>query len=285
MGRWGDGIYDNDKTLDFFSTLTDKLEREIAFWMPHQTFKTTEMNGEWLAQVFCVIEIMLLFEQHEKGDTVYLRGTKRIQRWRKIFMHVWDTDWNDSENPRSYNDFNYGESIYRKKHRPAVVSMFDRLYRIAYEWENEILQEDSNLPPLHSEYPLPHFSIQKSPIEGGEEIIRVKRFTMDFIEYFVQLIIYWLSEEKRSDALIFDDAEVWVAVDLLGLLCEKYQQSPMINVAHAKRWRQATIEISIGFEGMDVNEDVPEDKVLFPDIITAFDKLEELARKYPRFEL
>src|SRR5689334_17041815 len=130
MGRWGDGIYESDSALDYFSTISDRFEREIAYWFSSEH---VIHNGYWLAQALAVIEIVLLFEQHDIGSTVYLENSNAIDRWREIFLGVWDESW-QHDNQYGSHIYDYDEPSYRNQHRQGVVAMFDRLESVAAYW-------------------------------------------------------------------------------------------------------------------------------------------------------
>jgi hypothetical protein len=272
MGRGkNDGLQDSDDALDYQATITDRFERELAFWIsPEKVFNT----GWWLARVLAVIEGILLLAQRDERSSVFLEEPKAVKRWRDVFLNVWD---DNQTRERQYSNI-FDDPAYLQQHRPAIVVIFDRLENIAHEWINPIGPVDLQLlPPLLPDYPLPYFSIYRRIIQGDKEVTGVERFTSDLLESLVKDIIYHLSPEKRSEALAFNVEAVWVAVDMLGFLCKAYEQSPGINEQTVRNWRTTTIEIDKQFTGESWDES---DKLTL-EIIAAFDRLEAMAKKYP----
>jgi hypothetical protein len=274
MGRWGDGIYDSDSALDYFATITDKFERELDYW-----FSPEKIVHEswWLVQVLPAIEMILLFEGQDMGSSTYLENPEVLERWREAFFGVWDGDWKDTytyDNP-------FNDAAYRQQHRPALAAMFGRLSSIARYWG--AVTESSSRPeltPLHSDYPLPYFSIKRWANSQDKEIVNIERFKGDLLELLVKDIIYWLSAEKRRKVVAFNIEEVWVAVDVLGFLCEKYEQSAGVNEKAVRNWRTTAIEITKQFLSGNWNES----DSLYLNLMAAFDRLETVARKYPPYE-
>ncbi|MCA0454805.1 MAG: hypothetical protein LCI00_12605 [Chloroflexi bacterium] len=278
MGRWGKGIYDGDSPLDYFMSITDRIEREIEYWVsPEQVAN----NGWWLSQVLTVMEIILLFEQHNIGlGGVPIRSNKLVQRWRSAFMPVWDTEWKVADNyPIALDDY-----AYRQKHRPAIETMFKHLEDTGYEWEN--LGEKAvsiTITPLLAEYSLPYFSIRMETNQLGQESSNFDRFIGSLIEQLVKDIIYFLSSETRWEAFGFYrlEEDLPVAIDILGLLCEAYQTDPVVKHKDIKLWRATTMEII----RQNANEyGGTEDSEQYANISAAFDRLEAVAQKYPPFD-
>lgn len=257
MGRWGEHIYGSDKALDYHLTITNLLERELAYWLsPAQV----DNSDRWLAEVFAVIEVILLLEQHNSLISSAILEGKTVQQWRETIMGVWDAEWRDKG--KAFKTTTY-TAEYRKQHRPAVTQIFDHFHSIAHRFAS--LPDDLPLTPLLPDYQPPYFSKVGS------------RFTNDLIEHLVKDIIYFLSPEKRWESILLDVEGVWVAVDLLGFLCEVYEHSPEVNQPFVSKWRDATIEIDRLFA-----ED--ETSSLYPDVLRAFDRLEAVALKYPAIE-
>jgi hypothetical protein len=274
MGRWGDGIYESDSALDYFSTISDRFEREMAYFFCADQIAP---DGSVLERIMAVIEAILMLEQADMGSSVYLEDAEAVRHWRKLFLDVWDGDWTASRTyPNPCDD-----PAYRKKHRPAIAAIFDRLESIARYWESvDKNNERPALTPLHPDYPLPYFSIERWNSKDGSEHIRVERFTSDLLEALLKDIIYWLSPEKRNEVSAFHDEEVWVAVDMLGFLCEKYEQSPGVNDQSVRNWRQTSIDITKAF----LDEEWDETDALYQNVMKAFDRLEAVAKKYPPVE-
>jgi hypothetical protein len=69
MGRWGKGIYQSDSALDYFSTIADYIERELAYWFaPEHVSK----SSGWLSQAIIPIELFLLIEYHPFARIVFI---------------------------------------------------------------------------------------------------------------------------------------------------------------------------------------------------------------------
>jgi hypothetical protein len=274
MGRWGDGIYDSDSALDYFGSITDQVEREIAYWFSPEHVMS---NGYWLAQILAIIEIMLLFEQHDGGSSVYLENPKAVQRWREIFMGVWDESWQHDTQYGSHI-YDYDEPEYRNQHRQGIVKMFDRLESIAAYWTAiGKTNEQPALAQLNPDYPLPYFSVKHWIGKDNKQHSGLERFTYKIIESLAKDIIYYLSSEMRAEVKAFDVEEVFVAVDVLAFVCAAYEQSPGINIQIVSNWRTAIIEIESHFLG----EQWDETDLLFQNVMAAFDRLQAIVNKFP----
>ena len=262
MGRWGNGIYESDSALDYFGTISDRLEREIAYWFsPEQVYE----GSWWISRVMSPIEVILIFEQNHIGSTVYLSDEKAVLRWREIFLNVWDREWKGGIDPVEMDDY-----MYRQQHRPAIVAIFNRLESIAHFWATITIKGNNrkaNFTPLLSEYSLPYFSTYPS----------------NLIEDLIKDIIYWLSQEKRRETITFYDAseKLPVAVDALGLLGEIYKQSIGVNEKTVNNWRNITLErIRESDQDMTISWETTTDEQ-YKIIKTTFDRLEAVAHKYP----
>ena len=85
MGRWGKGIYQSDFALDYFSTITDRIEREVAFqFSPEQTRE----EDWWVIRAIKVIETSLLLDQHRQTNILFSSTVESVQRWQKAFFTV-----------------------------------------------------------------------------------------------------------------------------------------------------------------------------------------------------
>ena len=268
MSRSGTTNFDSDTAFDYFSELiADRLEREIEYWVsPEHVYP----EGSWLANVITVVEIMLLLEQDDIGHSVYIRHQSAVQRWRNAFMSVWDSQWVSETNyPKELND-----EAYRKQHRPAVEAIFERLDSIAQFWEGEVSAIEPPLTPLLPDYPLPYFSIQRI----NEREIRVERFTSKLIEMLQKELVYWLSPEKRGEVLAFNVAseEIPAAAELLAFLCEKYEQTPLVNADLVRKWGDLALNLIREFEDDWLGKDERLNIVKM-----TFDRLESVAEKHP----
>jgi hypothetical protein len=276
MGRWGSGILESDGALDYLSTITDLLEHEIFYICSEERVSATEW---WLGRIVTVLEMILLIEQYDNHSTVYLDSVKAIQRWRQAFFGVWDGDWREED---QYSQSAFVELPYRTEHRPAVSRFFERLEVVAGIWE-ESSPKTVEIPPLLEAYPLPYFSIHRWINRDNKEIVNVERFTGDTLIHLQRDIIFWLSPEKRGEMAAVNAEEVWVAVDLLAFLCEKYEQSPGVNAQIVNRWRETTVEIWKQFL-VDDKAEWDDTDPLYQNVMRAFDRLEAVAHKYPAYE-
>jgi hypothetical protein len=276
MGRWGVGIYESDTALDYFSEITALLEREIAYWFAPEHVNN---SGWWLAQVFTVVELVCLLDQVDSASTVFL-AVENPSRWRETILGVWDGDWENMSQEffRPYHPCDTFE--YRMQNRPSIVAMFEYLEATVHFWQ---ILSKSDLKPVQSvlqlPHPLPYFSIQRSTDQKNHETASVERFIHKLIGYLVREIIYWLSQEKRTEVLTFGSEEVWVSVDLLGFLCERYEQSPCVNVKKVRVWQETINEVEKSFlEGQGVWD---ETNPVYRNVLQAFERLERVAEKYP----
>jgi hypothetical protein len=275
MGRWGSGLYQSDDTLDYFGDIGDQVETELYTCLAMLEDKTRQDKSHWLAGTLTGIEILLLFEQHHFSASGSLHHEELIQSWRETFFSAWDGDWQDEK-----GDYPYGQIAYRRQHRPAVARMFDRLESIASYWSNLTAEtRDSPITPLLPDYPLPFFSIQREKSDNGKEWVSTGRFIGELIDYLVRDIIYRLSAEKRHEATFYVAVfeEVCVAVDLLGLLCQSYEQSCGIRIGFIRAWRTTTLDIWKASHGRDWSPDEP----TMQNVMAAFDRLDAVAQKYP----
>jgi hypothetical protein len=269
MGFWGTKLYQSDQALDYFSTITDLLEREMAYW-----FSPEQVRHEawWLGQALAVVELMLLFEQHDKGSSVYVQSEAAAARWREVFLQVWDGDWGHEPEPYDpQNPLRTPEQ--RQQERLMALAMFDYLHTIAHFW-TQIGMSGSKpeLAPMQLPHPLPYFSL-RTPT----------RFTSDLFGHLEREIIYWLSLEKRSEIFWSDVVEVWVAVDVLGFLSERYERTPGVNATTVQVWREKTVDIwKDSQEGDEQAWD--ENDPLLVTVMGVFDHLACMAEKYPPME-
>lgn len=281
MSRSGDDIYASDGAFDYFSTIIDRPKRELAYWLsPEKVIN----HSWWLAQMLTIFELILLLEQHEFSSTLRIIGeeTKTVQRWREVFLNVWDKDWQDEE-PYTTR-YAYSDPQYRKQHRPAIIQMFDHMESLASFWADLTSNDKTSLALLSNNHPLPYFSIRYSTNQNNAKVANVEPFIKELIEHIVKDIIYTLSLEKRNEVLLFNvDDEIGVAVDTLAFLCDTYQQSPGFNQGVIRNWRHTTTEIWKRY-----TEEFPEiwneANILYQNVMAAFDRLEEVAQKYPPME-
>ncbi|MBA3870485.1 MAG: hypothetical protein H0X30_15185 [Anaerolineae bacterium] len=271
------GIYDSDTVMDYIDTIENRIKREIEYWM---TPEQVAPNGWWLAQVLAVIEIILLFEQHKVGlGGITIESETTVQRWRKTFMPIWDSEWKaDTNYPVALDTFTY-----RQQHRPAIEAMFNHLETTTYSWKDRTdSNSDPESTPLLPDYPLPYFSIRRES-HNDRETVTVERFTNDLIEQLVKDIIYWLSPEKRGETIAFFVAreEIPAAAETLGFICEIYEQDLGVNEQIVCNWRDITLErIRESDNDMTISWEATIDEQ-YKIIKATFDRLETVAHKYP----
>ena len=151
---------------------------------------------------------------------------------------------------------------------------------IARFWESVGKSENQpELVPLHSDYPVPYFSIKRQ-INPNDKYNRIEIVIDPFIRYQLEAlmkdIIYYLSPEKRAEVIVFNVEEVWVAADILVVLCEAYEQTPGVNVQGVRLWREATFDI-----WKQTDPELEETEYLYQDVSGVFDRLEAMSKKYP----
>lgn len=269
MGRWGKGIYESDSALDFFDKITFRFLREIAYWLSseqivHDTF--------WIRRIITVLELMLLFDKNKIGSTVYLHDQQEaIKRWDTLFFKVWDAEWDDEEDKLN----SYAGYSFRKEHRHLVKQLFDRVGAITAYWTDEERKTELDLFP--SEIEIPHLSIMNSYLETGEKNkIGPDTLVWDIIHELLQTIIFALSEINDEFSIGFYELdEVWVSLDVIGILCESYQVSI---------FKQETIDMLENKMKTHLKKDAitpTEDNILYTNVMNLFERLKNIAETYP----
>ncbi|MBI1277740.1 MAG: hypothetical protein GC179_06395 [Anaerolineaceae bacterium] len=270
MGRWGKGIYQSDGALDYFSLISDRIEREFAF-----QFSPERVTAEhwWVIRVIKLIEVVLLLHQHGVINVLYFDNLETVKRWQKTFFAVWDFDWKSTGNPP------FDQISFRIEKRPIVERMFSQLEIVVESWV-KLSPLEIDLQTLLT--PTSKDSISRSKTDENLEYVFLDRFIFELIEQLVKDIIYWLSPEKRAELHSFfgglDDPVV--AVDVLGCLCEAYQTTPGMKAKVIHAWKDSYIQIMKEvYEESKLELDETGER--FKSIVAAFDKLEMLANKYP----
>jgi hypothetical protein len=256
----------DDDAIDYFSIYTAMLEREMAYWMsPEQIVH----EAGWLAQVLAVVELMLLFHEHDERSSVFLEWKAPAERWREVFLQVWDNDW--GHEPDLHNrKYPFSTPEQRQQERAMAVAMFDYLHTIGGFWA-QVGTNGSNreLPPMQFPHPLPYFS--------------ARSYTRIIHELFGRLqreIIYWLSREKHSEIVGLRPVDVWVSIDVLGFLSERYERTPGVNATTVQAWREKTLDLWKEFHEGDAYDE----NDLLAAIMGVFDHLARMAEKYPPME-
>jgi hypothetical protein len=256
MGRWGDGIYESDSALDFFfGTITKRLIRDMVFWFsPEQV----DQSARWLTEVLTLIEIFLIFDELKIGTIADPSlHPSAVKRWRRAFFKVWDAEWDSPD----LENAGYRMSAYRVEHRHIARRWVQRLYKRA-------LDEHQDLDPFVPKENLPYFSVAGS-------------FFYDLGEMLTDKIVFILSEENRENVIDFFEIEiVWVAIDVIGILCERYSLSPRLKENTINHWFEKMI--AIWNERASENGRTPSDELaLYTNVVRIFDRLRSLARQYP----
>ncbi len=286
MGRWGDGLYESDSALDFFSTITDRLEREAAYLFTAENIAHWFMPEDdslaptwWLAKVMAVIEPIVLFISRDIGSSVFLQPANLLSTWRKQFFTIWDGDWKEGD-----NRYAFSEPEYRQANRSLVLKQFDYLENLSRFWVKLTTGEKLE-PPQPFDDKLPYFSLRRWADKTGNEHVSIERFTGDLMGYLEREIIYLLSAEKRNEASAFFAVteEIVTSVDVLGFLCAAYEQSPGVRETVVENWRQATVQLWKDFVSSD-NHEWDENDGHYRNAMAAFDRLAAVARQYPAQE-
>ncbi|QPC81548.1 hypothetical protein G4Y79_17900 [Phototrophicus methaneseepsis] len=268
MTRWADGIYDSDAALDYFSTITDWLERELAYWLSPEN---VQHHSRWVAEVMSVIELILLFERYHKGSEDYVCDRRAVQRWRTIFFDIWDDEWDVV----AKNDFPHNRQAFREKERATIALLFDYLENKALYLEDDDLADQTRLPKV----PLPRYSKYKWYTDFGQATIKTGQVIQDLIKYLEQTIIYYHSPEKWALVISTGMEEAWVAVDLLGFITETYELSPGVYSQTVEAWYATAVE-NCNTSKETRSTDWIESDPYFQNVKRAYDKLEAIAKKY-----
>jgi hypothetical protein len=273
MGRWGDDIYDSDDALEYLDTIIDLIQREVVYWFAPEQVLTGRW---WLAHALAVIEVILLFEQHEGYGGVHLESVPAVQRWRETFFTVWDGDWDDTNDSVSTPPYDFSAPAYRQAHRSTVSEMFDRVEHFAHQW-SALGSSDYSIPALSTDYSVPLLSA-RTWTQGSRTSRFLNDFTSHLLEQIRKDIFYFLSHEMKTIRVV-DPEDVWMAVDVLGYLCKAYQYTPGVNEAIVQHWREETITISRYYYGE--SQPLEGSDPLYQNILAAFQRLEDLAKQYP----
>lgn len=268
MSRWADGIFDSDAALDFFSTITDRLERELAYWFSPEN---VQHHSRWIAEVMSIIELILLFERHHKGSEDYVLDERAVQRWQDVIFSVWDDNWDAT----TKTDFPYSRQEIRQQERATIALLFDYLRDKANLLEDDTLADQTRLPNV----PLPRYSKYKWYTDFGQAKIKTGQVIPDLIRHLEQTIIYYHSPEKWALAISMGMEEAWVAVDLLAFICETYELSPGMYSQSVEAWFATAVENCNASKEYDVtgwNDANP----YFQNVQRAYDRLEAIAKKY-----
>lgn len=254
-------IYHTDAALDHVVRITDYyLLREITF---HISPERVIQSSGWIADVIIVVEIMLLFDKNDIGSSVYLMdGEQTVKRWRQTFFSVWDAEWDEPERSR----YPFRAYAYRHANREVAVKWFDRLDELARLWSNDPRAMTKFAPDNE----LPYFSI---PYAG---------FTLsNLIEQLKYSIVFVLSDENHVLEVDWNEMQqVWVAIDVMALLCEAYSVGPSVTSQRVEIWQRKMIDIWKALLFQDSLEWKEEDE-LYQGVVARFDQLKALAEKYP----
>ena len=253
MARDGDGIYESDAGFDALRDIKDDVMREVMYWFaPEQV----EQDVYWLEQALTVIEMLLILAEDKRGYRFVENGTT-IRRWQTMVFSVWDAEWNyrlpDYRDPIPYSEF-----AYRVEQRMLVNSLFDHLYNLTEETYGEQTLILTKRRPM---------------FRGGDCV-------WNLCKRLIHRIVFELSDDNdnRNDFFsIHDLHEVWVAVDLLGLLCERYQMSVHLRTETVQHWLDLNIVLWLNEYGREPGEQVSTETLsedpLYVNVMNAFVRL------------
>ncbi|MCA9887137.1 MAG: hypothetical protein KC546_02145 [Anaerolineae bacterium] len=270
MSRWSERLYDSDEALDFFTTITDRMERELSYWLSPEN---VQYHSRWLLEVVSIIEVLILCDRHKRGNEDYVCPEKAVERWHSVFMSVWDGDWEVDEKDEQHR-LPYDERAYRDKYRSTVEKLFDYLRDKAGFLGDDLLAQETQIPAI----PLPMFSKHKWQNEFGQKKIRTSVLVIDLIKHLEQVVIYYHSSEKWAFAISFGMEEAWAAVDMLGFVCAAYETSPGLYPQTVNAYRE------MAKQNCNANNEVhgywDENEPFFRNVSKAYDMLEAVARRY-----
>lgn len=274
MGRFGEGVYGSDSSLDYFSDIGDRIVREIMFWTsPEQIFYGTR----WIIETITIVEVILIFDKYQIGSPSFLMDRDlTVKRWRKDFFGVWDAEW-DEPLPHYVKsaDEGYPFRTYdnRVQHREVMVQWFDRLEELATYWTEDEPADLTLFDPKN----LPYFILQ---IHGRETRI-CSGFVGNLLETLIREIVFNLSDENHDNAVGFFEIEyVWVSLDIMTCLCDAYAMSPGVGEETATKWLEQVTAIwkeRWDDEGLEWDED----DYLYKMVVDVFDRFRAVARQYP----
>jgi hypothetical protein len=288
MGRFGVGIYDSDRNMDFLFGIKKFLKQEAAYVFSPEQIEQRYSKTLWLRDALTIVEIINFFaEPYEEhfGLPAFLEDyDTAIMRWREAFFSVWDGEWNDTP------DFApYSQHTYRIEHRYIAVTLFDRLIDISNYWRHDLPERD--IQPFAYLDNLPVFTPQsRDPLDQ-----LVGQFFEDLIEKLTHHIVFFFSEENREKERGFhinELEEMLVSVDIIGLLCEKYQISPQLRPQTVQRWLDTATGLWLNSYStptepiIDMQTLLEKEGPLYTNAVTAFVRLITVAQRYPgRFEI
>ena len=253
MGRWDSGIYDSDATLDAFGWLvSDYIKRELAYkFLPINILKT----GRWLNEILGILETMVILCENKVGSWTYLwEYDDVIQTWEQAFLDIWDSDW---QRPQELSQVSYAD--YRKSNRHICKDLFKYIFEMVDYWGDDV----SDTKPI---------SKQQLPLLSLDSL-----FPADLLEHLTESIVYTISDENeyRDNS---DAEHIWVAVDVMGIICEAYQ----INFSyahHIEKWEKQSNEL---LNMSDWQPKTPEEKELDNHLRKNVDKIWARLKKYSK---
>lgn len=262
MGRWGDGIYDSDTASDYFYDIEKYLGRRLVYLFAPEALLS---DIKWLQDVLTVLEIMFILDQN--GSIVaplYLQFG--VKRWEEQFFKTWDSTFSDDSH--SAKHIPYRTPSYRKEYRHIAEQWFARLTEL-----EEFVTDHDNYSKFVPQVSLPYFSAILYQLDTGHEDVETGVFFHQFIDYLTREIVFVLSEEYRKQVFaIFDIEPAIVAVDIIGVLCEKYGIAPNITKNTVEKW----LEKTTGLLQKTWFEDIADDP-LYQNVLVAFNRLKAVA--------
>jgi hypothetical protein len=296
MGSWKEGLYKHKSTISFLEKNTDFLIKEAFYLFAPELVQS---NTRWLKDVLTVIEMMLIFsDENHFGFPLYLRRLHTaVRRWQEVFFHVWDAEWDGNE--RIISNAPYSKYAYRVEQRQTMNALFERLIELADLWREENPRRDSqiivptdlrqsehpqrDLQPFSLQEKLPIFSITHLKTEVNTDYFLVGLSFYTLIDMLIQWIVY---EAYREEDVLDEFEDTWLAVDVIGVLCEKYQVPAGLNKQTVQGWLDTITKVWI--EAYDGSAEVSDLQTLiekdgdYRNVVKAFDRLMKNADQYPR---
>lgn len=119
MGTWGSDVYENDTSADYLGKIIDKLINNIRVQIRYQLRMDAGYAESQL--LICDIDLLALICEHRSIAIPYLPELKDIERWKRVYMDIWDSTVDEIEPTPDY----------KTGRRKVLVQTFDRLIALA----------------------------------------------------------------------------------------------------------------------------------------------------------
>lgn len=236
MGRWGDGVYEDDSCLNFlYGHVTVPLRHKLAYLLSPEEVRE---SWNWIIEVTTIIEIMLLFDTRPLDYNLLLHVYPSLglaKRCREATLKIWDGDWAC----KISKNFNQTQ---RKKDRAILVAWLERIVQIAtfHDYDSS---EDFALEKFAPDVPLPYFSLDRVEVRDGHFADFRGEIISTLVESLVHTAGFYTSPNRLKETKYWRDfAEVIVAVDVIGQLCQKYKVFPYISLDTLDAWEKFYME-------------------------------------------